>query len=207
MSWTILKKDGDWLKYWQYNESLIGVGIKFIKENNIEKYQAVVTDKTGKERLHSGICSSISDCRRFVQNYMDRIDSKQLILENTINEAYEQYEYSPSLDREELMFDFYLMSSLPHPDNEVLDYVLEDNRKKLYSFLKEHMLEAVYFAVCAEFRHIFDRNTSEQIKSYYSKKDELDFIKKYATYYLSKQSGKAGEFLDRPETKDKHEKD
>ena len=208
MAWNIFKKTGDWIKFWQKDQGPSGVGIKFVRDNNSEKYQAIAVDNSGRERLHSGLVDTISNCRRYVQLYMNKID-KDKMFESTLNEIQSQYEYYPSVDREELMFDFYLMSALPRPEDETLDFVLEENRKKLYIYLKKHMLDAVFFAICAEFRHVFDQlsEKSDALKKYFKKKDTYEFFQKYAVYYLAKNSSSAGEYLDRPELRNRHKED
>ena len=78
-----------------------------------------------------------------------------------LNEKY--YTYTPPKDKEKLMYDFYVINYLmfllgqpskTHRDlkEDVVDNV-RDTAKTLYTELKDQMLYAVFYAICAEFRH------------------------------------------------------
>lgn len=114
-----------------------------------------------------------------------------------LQEAFEQYQYYPSIDKEELMFDFFLIASLPHPENEELDYVLEEIRKDFYPWMKQEMLKAVLFSISSEFRHIFDSNSDEKLKEYFQYMKQYSFIQKYVLYY-SALTGSHSTIIDVP---------
>ena len=123
-----------------------------------------------------------------------------------LEEAFENYLYVPTTNKRELMFDFYLLSALPQPDDQDLSIALKESREKLYLFLKDHMLEVVLFALCAEFRHVFDDNDSRAIRDFFDVIGQLEFIKKYAIYYKMSDTSFA-DYLDEVELKNRFKED
>ena len=107
----------------------------------------------------------------------------------SIVEAFEQYEYHPSENREELMMDFFLIASLPIPADDDLAFALQDIRTEFYPWMKSHMLHSVEFAICAEFRHMFDRESPTRITQFFKEHNAEDFLTKYAMYYGAMTGG------------------
>jgi hypothetical protein len=71
---------------------------------------------------------------------------------------------------------------------------LADAKKTLLSFLKKSLSNAVFFAVCAEFRHIYDSNSNKKILNFAEERDMANFIKKYTIQYKGRNSS-LGMFL------------
>jgi transcription antitermination factor NusG len=128
---------------------------------------------------------------KYIQNGGEKIDLDYVMLNEgkQIKEAFENYEYYPSTNKEELMMDFFLISSLLYPQDENLAYSLIEVKKKFLPWMKNNMLHAVEFAICAEFRHLFDQNDSDSILNFFRKqKDGEGFIRSYALYWGSLKS-------------------
>jgi hypothetical protein len=65
-----------------------------------------------------------------------------------ITESLSGFVYQIPKDPQELLFDFYMSTLLePSGKDDNLDYTIEDTKKKLYPYLKQHMLEAMFFAI------------------------------------------------------------
>ena len=78
-------------------------------------------------------------------------------------EAFSNYTYKQPKNKEQLLFDFYVLNMLPiwklehkhgGKDNKELVFIIKENQKELNNKLKPHLLFAVFFSICAEFRHI-----------------------------------------------------
>jgi hypothetical protein len=80
--------------------------------------------------------------------------------EKLLNEALSHFDYKIPDDPEFLLYDFY-MSTLLEPSglDDDLDYQIEDTKRKLYPYLKQHMMDALWFAIVAEFRYILKEST------------------------------------------------
>lgn len=110
--------------------------------------------------------------------------------------------------KEKLMYDFYVLSYLdqfnldanigpktsgmgqimntPSSRRELDEDTKEsfrDAKKTLLPFLKTSLSNAVFFAVCAEFRHILDANNNKAIVEFFKQLGEEKFIGKYITKY------------------------
>lgn len=128
---------------------------------------------------------------------------KQYIL----NEMFGSFKYIVPEDKEQQLFDFYMYcylnkrSSLEirqninnYNDNyrkfsdeeemdaeQEVDYMLGEIGKKLLPQLKTELLNVVFYALCSEFRHIFDKNkVVEDITSELESKDSIELFKTYA---------------------------
>ena len=144
-----------------------------------------------------------------------------------INEGAKHFEYQPGGDKQELLYDFYILNMLPlYGEKEILaqikdpgmgsswhvawdgelQYALMTNRKTINKYLQQHMLEAVFFSLTCEFRHIFDSNAPEVIMAWAEEIGYADFMKKYSQYFYIKQGGK-GIYLDKPEMLRPHTND
>lgn len=114
--------------------------------------------------------------------------------EKLITEAFQNYDYEfPTTDNghedvEKMMYDFYVIACLPYWEFDVdalkekygadfdyddkiktIYYNLMEARRKNFEGLKKHLLSAVFFSICAETRHISDRNDDKAIKKFFSK--------------------------------------
>jgi len=93
------------------------------------------------------------------------------------------FQYKIPEDPERLMYDFYMLTLLRHTGNEYLDYALNEAEETLLPYLKNHLLDVVFFSVCAEFRHAFNSHFSSDLP------EEIDeeFYNIYGRYRGSKQ--------------------
>jgi ribosomal protein L7/L12 len=96
-------------------------------------------------------------------------------------EIFGSFDYQVPEDKEQQLYDFYMLSLLygqssfqrnvvdrpatdiPAPtkvgtfnNEDKIDYMLEEVAKRLLPQLKHNLLDAVFFAICAELRHIYD---------------------------------------------------
>jgi len=109
------------------------------------------------------------------------VNKLQRQIDNLFESKFGTWEYIPSEDKEELLYDFYVIAMLPIPQDEDLAYVLKDTKEKMFAYMKEHMLDATFFAVCCEFQHI-DENDDEVIYKFYKKiggQTAVNFIQQY----------------------------
>ena len=84
--------------------------------------------------------------------------------------------YKIPKDPEKRLYDFYMLTLLPHTDNENLNSVLDDAKTTLFTGLKSHLLNIVFFSLAAEFRHVFDQANYEQIEEELKNKPELKIL-------------------------------
>ena len=85
-------------------------------------------------------------------------------------------------DKKNILFDFYMSTSLTSEDDHLqqeIDYV----KGKLYPALKDDMLEAVFFAISAEVRHVYDKNSTREITLAAENKNIIDTFKIWNKYY------------------------
>ena len=69
------------------------------------------------------------------------------------------FEYQLPKDKSQRMYDFYMSSFLPRKyKNDKITWAANEAREKLLPDLKESLLDAVFFSICAEIRHLFDTN-------------------------------------------------
>ena len=105
-----------------------------------------------------------------------------------IGEKLSSFRYSIPKNKKELMYDFYILSALPtwglktattyERDADELKFVAEDTLEKVCNYLQRDLLDAVYYAICCEFRHYFAfANVVDTTKS-----SNWPFFKKYLTY-------------------------
>jgi hypothetical protein len=111
-------------------------------------------------------------------------------------EAFSNWYYTLPKDKEELLFDFYVLTGLGTPTDINLRAAYDDAIDKILKESKAQLLDSVFFAVCAEFRHIFDNNSADKLKGFFDKHGMKQFIKNYGAYYKLLSIG-ANEFLDR----------
>jgi len=72
-----------------------------------------------------------------------------------IAQALRKLKYSIPSDKEELLYDFYMIISLPNRgySNDDLQYLYEDTKEKIIVYLKKELLEGAFFAISSEMRH------------------------------------------------------
>jgi hypothetical protein len=104
------------------------------------------------------------------------------------------YSYDPPQDKKTLMYDFYVINylqfllSLPSqgfrdlPDD--ISESIKTAAQKLYPYLKKELLDAVFFSVCAEFRHFSDYSENYQrIENMYGDNENITkFFNLYDRY-------------------------
>ena len=109
-----------------------------------------------------------------------------------LKEAFQNYDYELPEDKEQLMYDFYLLSALPYDpdatddDDKTIAFNIVEARRKLFTYLQKHLLNSVFFAICAEFRHMFDNssNTPERILKFAQDNNMEDFMREYMLLYM-----------------------
>ena len=83
-----------------------------------------------------------------------------------LDEAFNNWTYTPSTDPQTLVYDFYLLNALPEPKDENLKVALRDSRNVLYNFLKNEILHTVKYVIAQEFLHIFVLNREEDVTQF-----------------------------------------
>jgi hypothetical protein len=97
------------------------------------------------------------------------------------------------------LMDFYLMSILTEANDEDINYALQEAKSTLYESLKQEMLDAVYFSICCEFRHLFDRSQKNVNFKYF------DFLKKFHAEYAARAWNDSSVFAKSTRLTDKEE--
>lgn len=130
-------------------------------------------------------------------------DKDTVILENLYSNLFQEkfYDYNIPQDKKTLMYDFYVINYLEYlltlpsksfrdlPDD-IIDSV-KNMAGNLYPYLKTELLDAVFFAICAEFRH-FDSNSyrGENTRRIEQSDDTIkDFFKNFMKYYKFHMKG------------------
>lgn len=118
-----------------------------------------------------------------------------------LTEAFNNFEYKIPENKKHLLFDFYILISLPIENikekrgGHEASIIANEAKNKIINYLQPQLLEEVLFSVCAEFRHIIDNNDSSDILDLAQKNNMKDFIKKYISYYSIKKSNLGEKFL------------
>lgn len=146
----------------------------------------------------------------------------------TFLEIFGSFNYTFPEDKEKQLFDFYMIvgllgrpshyllsksaelgKKLEYPptkeienEEDKVDYLLQEAANILVPGLKENFLEATYFAMTAEFRHIFDQNNPTSILNMIKKmgKDYDKFLINYAKQFAGRKEPNIGQFYRTPET-------
>jgi len=99
--------------------------------------------------------------------------------------------YTLPKDKEKQLYDFYMLSALPRTGDVDIDSAREHTFEILLPALKRNLLDALFFSICAELRHIFSQVLQdwEQITGILDK-DVVATLTKYKdaydeTYYPS----------------------
>jgi len=126
-------------------------------------------------------------------------DKDGIILENLYSKVLleKYYDYNPPSDKKMLMYDFYVLNYLqyllPFPSKgfrgfrelpvDIVDSV-KDAANKLYPYLKKELLDAVFFSICAEWRHFsdYDENYDRIVRLYGDNENIRKFINFYDRY-------------------------
>lgn len=74
------------------------------------------------------------------------------------------YTYKLPDNLKERLYDFYMFSVLPKTEDIYLDDALDQIEEEVVGRLKKHLLDVVFFALMAEFRHVFNRNRIEELE-------------------------------------------
>lgn len=72
-----------------------------------------------------------------------------------------------------------------------IDYTIKEVRSKILPKLKQDLLEAVFFSICAESRHIFDNNSPQRVLQVVEDKfgaEGKDLVRRYSKYYFQQQN-------------------
>ena len=96
-------------------------------------------------------------------------------------------------DKEQILFDFYMLTYLRRLPLKNKKVVARDNIKirqslieatnNIVEYLHNHLKNCIVFACSAEFRHILDFNKPDKLKEYFQNKNLEQFICDYATKY------------------------
>jgi hypothetical protein len=126
-------------------------------------------------------------------------DKDGIILENLYSKILleKYYDYNPPSDKKMLMYDFYVINYLqyllPFPSHgfrgfrelpvDIVDSV-NNAANKLYPYLKKELLDAVFFSICAEFRHFSDYDENyKRIENLYGDNETITkFFNMYDRY-------------------------
>ncbi len=127
-----------------------------------------------------------------------KIKSLIAMAENALKEAFSNWRYNLPNDKELQLYDFYMLTSLPEPDDINLETSLNEAKKSLIDSLYPAMLEAVYFALCCSYRNIIDdkgrvrrdRKTVLQEQDVFYRQNGVDgFLDTYKEYLGHKDYG------------------
>lgn len=99
------------------------------------------------------------------------------------------FNYTVPKNKKELMYDFYILTSLPlwnlggvkgtlrpQPEAAAMEMLAKDAQNKLVKYLKNDLLDAVYFAIASEFRHVFAFTTYQEIEKLLGAKYTKSYI-------------------------------
>ena len=100
--------------------------------------------------------------------------------------AFGSFSYSLPTDKKIMIIDFYLLANMrPDSDNEDINLSIKESKDALYTALKKELLDAVFFSVACEFRHVWTNTheTKKDIAEWFEKKGYGDFLRKYIGSY------------------------
>ncbi len=101
--------------------------------------------------------------------------------EQKLFELFGNFKYKLPKDPELMLYDFYFMTSFGSTvggANMNAEYAIEEAMIDVVDALHIHMKKAVFFALCAEIRHLFDMYDLKQISRQISK-EQLEFLQEY----------------------------
>ena len=99
-------------------------------------------------------------------------------VQQVINEALSGYRYTVPSDKEQQMYDFYMLTFLvSHLRDDRVDdrlkIVVKDARKDLFNYLKREFLTLVFRAVSGEMRHLHDRFGTQSLEAFLTSDEPL----------------------------------
>lgn len=107
-----------------------------------------------------------------------------------LSEKLSSFRYTIPKNKKELMYDFYILSALPTwglksstvmaREADELTFVAEDTLDKVANYLQRDLLDAVYYAICCEFRHYLAHATVPVVARHKYRK----FFEKYIDYLI-----------------------
>lgn len=112
---------------------------------------------------------------------------------NPITEKFSTLQYSIPKDKEQLMYDFYLLTALPiwglsgsglnapARESEEMISITKEYQQKIVNYLKPELLDVVFYAISCEFRHTFAFMDIDTIKN----DKYVNFYKKYLNPILN----------------------
>ena len=125
-------------------------------------------------------------------------------------EALGQWTYSLPKDREQQIYDFYILDSMGEGDDPLADpgikHAIKEARSKMLEPLKKQIEEATFFAICAEARHVLSQNSPEDVVNMIPRASQK-FVKKYIKNLKVHQGVPADFMRDRPEYEQQFAKD
>ena len=107
------------------------------------------------------------------------------IQEQQLFELFSNFTYKLPKDPELILYDFYFLTSFGKEiagRNMNANYAIQEASDMAVDMLHVHMKDAVFYAVCAEIRHLFDYYTLDGVDKRISK-DQLEFLQEYFKEY------------------------
>lgn len=132
---------------------------------------------------------------------MDKIYEQYVKSALNLNEGVSSFRYKYPKDKEQQLFDFYTLVSLPtwglsgsdiraaSRESEELIAAAQEAQEIVVKNLKKQQLNDVLFSIAAEFRHIFANNSPEEIADYAKKKGVLKELQKYTMLFKLRNTG------------------
>lgn len=108
------------------------------------------------------------------------------IQEQQLFELFSNFNYKLPKDPEQILYDFYFLTAFGEEisgRNMNANYAIEEASNLVVEMLHKHMTNAVFFAVCAEIRHLFDYFRLDGIDKKLTK-NQFEFLQEYYKEYL-----------------------
>lgn len=187
----------DFIKKFVNKDGSKSVSLSYIQKDGKEQVRMTVTSD-GKDISHD--FENARQARKILSSILDQVEKTMTQVDERIilNELYDNWEYNgpDDGDKEKKLYDFYVLTFLPPSSDEGLEMAREAAIEKVVDSTANDFLLAVPFAICAEFRHIFDRNESDDLKEWFQEKGKLEFLKKYALTYQALKSTDTSVWID-----------
>lgn len=126
-------------------------------------------------------------------NLSDMFESKSLASDPkeflACVESFSSYGYKIPDDPETLIYDFYLMSTLPFPKDTGLATAFTEAKEKLYTYLKESMQNVLLFSIFLEFTHIDTLTKSDEFSEYFRDKGVPEFPNRFLAISNDSEDG------------------
>ncbi len=101
--------------------------------------------------------------------------------EQQLFELFSNFNYKLPKDPELILYDFYFLTAFGEEisgRNMNANYAIEAASNDIVDMLHKHMKDAVFYALCAEIRHLFDYYRVSEVQNKISK-DDLEFLQEY----------------------------